>query len=376
MSLTISKLELREIHLPLREAFAISSGTTSLRRILLVRLEDRDGAVAWAECVAGEHPNYSSETIDTAWLALREWVAPRVLGRRFEGPAAVAPALEESFRGHRMAKAVVEMGSWALEATRRGEPLARVIGGIRERIPIGISLGIEREPGALVERVEAALARGYRKVKLKIKPGFDVPFVAAVREAVGPDAPLMVDANSAYTLADGQRLVELDRFGLMMIEQPLACDDLVDHADLQARLTTPLCLDESITSIARARHMVALGSGRIVNIKPGRVAGFTASLAIHDYCAAQGVPVWCGGMLESGVGRAYNVALASLSNFSIPGDVSPSARYWERDIVIPEWTMAGDGTMGVPLERPGLGVSLDLDRVENLTVRREAVAEQ
>lgn len=375
MSLTISTLELREIHLPLREAFAISSGTTSLRRILLVRLEDRDGTAAWAECVAGEHPNYSSETIDTAWLAIREWVAPRVLGRRFEGPAAVAPALEECFRGHRMAKAVVEMGSWALEATRRGEPLARVIGGIRERIPIGISLGIEREPETLVERVETALARGYRKVKLKIKPGSDVPFVAAVREAVGPDAPLMVDANTAYTLADGQRLVELDRFGLMMIEQPLACDDLVDHADLQARLTTPLCLDESITSLARARHMVALGSGRIVNIKPGRVGGFAASLAIHDYCAAQGMPVWCGGMLESGVGRAYNVALASLSNFSLPGDLSPSARYWERDIVIPEWTMTADGTMGVPLERPGLGVALDLDRVDNLTVRREGVTE-
>jgi len=374
VSVAIAKLELTEIHLPLREAFAISSGSTTVRRILLIRLEDPDGTDAWAECVAAERPNYSSETIDTAWLAIREWVAPRVLGRRLDGPASVAPALEENFRGHHMAKAAVEMGAWALEATRRGKPLARLLGGIRDRVPVGISLGIEPEPRALVERVEAALGRGYRKVKLKIKPGSDVPFVAAVREAVGPDAPLMVDANTAYTLADAERLLELDRFGLMMIEQPLACDDLVDHAHLQARLTTPICLDESITSVARARHMAALGSGRIVNVKPGRVGGFTASRAIHDYCAAESVPVWCGGMLESGVGRAYNVALASLANFSLPGDLSPSARYWERDIVTPEWTMADDGTMGVPLERPGLGVTVDLDRVENLTVRRETLA--
>jgi len=374
VSLTITKLELREIHLPLREAFAISSGSTAIRRILLIRLEEGDGTDAWAECVAAEHPNYSSETIDTAWLAIREWVGPRVLGRPFDRPAAVAPALEENFRGHRMAKAAVEMGTWTLEAGRRGEPLARLLGGIRERIPVGISLGIQREPRALVTRVQAALASGYRKVKLKIKPGFDVPFVAAVREAVGPDAPLMVDANTAYALSDTERLMELDAFGLMMIEQPLARDDLVDHAELQSRLSTPLCLDESITSVARARHMVALGSGRIVNIKPGRVGGFTASLAIHDFCAAARVPVWCGGMLESGVGRAYNVALASLPNFVLPGDLSPSARYWERDIVTPEWTMADDGTIGVPLERPGLGVSLDRDRVEALTVRCETMA--
>jgi O-succinylbenzoate synthase len=371
VSFTVTSLEMREIHLPLREAFAISSGSTTVRRILLVRLEDGDGTSVWAECVAGERPNYSPETVETAWLAVREWVAPRVLGRGFAGPESVAPVLDDSFRGHWMAKAAVEMGAWALEAERRAISLAHLIGGSRKRIEVGISLGIQSTPDALAERVGTALAAGYRKVKLKIQPGSDVRFVAAVREAVGPEAPLMADANNAYTLTDADRLAELDQFGLLMLEQPLAWDDLIHHAELQRRLVTPICLDESITGIDRARHMVALGSGRIINIKPGRVGGYASSKAIHDFCAAEGLPVWCGGMLESGVGRAYNVALASLSNFTLPGDVSPSARYWERDIVTPEWTMAADGTIEVPHDRSGLGVSVDLDRVDALTVRRE-----
>ncbi len=372
MTLALREVALREIALRLKEPFRISSGVVSHRRILLVELTDGDGTQVWAECVAGEAPNYSPETVDTAWHMIKEWVAPRVLGRRFEQPDQVFPVLEQDFRGHRMAKASVEMGMWALAALREGKSLSRYLGGTRDEIATGISIGIQETPAALVEKARAALAQGYRKIKLKIKPGSDVAFVGAVREALGPDAPLMADANNAYTLADADTLAKLDAFHLVMIEQPLAWDDVVQHAELQRRLKTPICLDESITGLDQARNMVQLGSGRIINIKPGRVGGFAASKAIHDFCAQHKIPVWCGGMLESGVGRAYNVALASLPNFLLPGDLSPSARYWERDVVTPEWTMSAQGMVRVPREVPGIGVSVDADRVENLTVRREA----
>jgi O-succinylbenzoate synthase len=371
MTLRPERLTLREIQLPLREPFRISSGTQTLRRILLLELEDASGAAVWSECVAPEQPNYSPETIDTAWLAVRSWVAPRVLGRTFEAPDEVFPALERDFRGHLMAKAAVEMALWALDAELRGLPLAIRLGGTRPCIEVGISLGIQSTPAALVEQAGGALAAGYRKVKIKIEPGADVAYIRAAREALGEEAPLMADANNAYSLADADRLAELDQFGLMMIEQPLAWDDLHRHAQLQRRLKTPLCLDESITSLDRAEDMLALGSGRIINIKPGRVGGFGPSIAIHDLCARAGVPVWCGGMLESGVGRAYNVALASLPNFVKPGDISPSSRYWAEDIVSPEWTMSSDGLMAVPRNRPGIGVTVDRERVAELTVREE-----
>jgi O-succinylbenzoate synthase len=265
------------------------------------------------------------------------------------------------------------MGMWALAAEQGGVSLSALLGGTRDVIDTGISLGIQPTPEKLVDRAAAALAEGYRKIKLKIEPGHDVAFVRAVREALGPDAPLMADANNAYTLDQADVLRELDAFGLMMIEQPLAWDDLLQHAALQRQLATPVCLDESITSLDRARDMVALGAGRIVNIKPGRVGGFQQSLAIHDFCAANGVPVWCGGMLESGVGRAHNVALASLPNFSLPGDLSPSARYWARDVVTPEWTMDGEGMVRVPRDQPGIGVTVDVGRVDDLTVKRESL---
>jgi len=371
VTLRPERLTLREIQLPLREPFRISSGTQTLRRILLLELQDASGAAVWSECVAPEQPNYSPETIDTAWLAIRSWVAPRVLGRTFEEPAEVFPALERDFRGHLMAKAAVEMALWALDAEHRGLPLATRLGGTRPCIEVGISLGIQTTPAVLVERAARALAAGYRKVKIKIEPGADVAYIRVARGALGPEAPLMADANNAYSLADADRLVELDQFGLMMIEQPLAWDDLHRHAQLQRRLTTPLCLDESITSLDRAEDMLALGSGRVINIKPGRVGGFGPSIAIHAFCARAGIPVWCGGMLESGVGRAYNVALASLPNFVKPGDISPSARYWAEDIVSPEWTMSGDGLMAVPREQPGIGVTVDRERVAELTVREE-----
>ena len=365
----LAGLSLREIQLPLREPFRISSGTQQARRILLLELEDADGAAVWSECVAPEEPNYTGETIDTAWLALKHWVAPRVLGRTFAGPAEVFPALQQNFRGHLMAKAAVEMGMWALDAERQGRSLATRLGGTRRSIEVGISLGIQPSPAALVERAARAVQVGYRKVKLKIEPGADVEYVGAVRAALGPDAPLMADANNAYTPADTDRLLELDELGLMMIEQPLAWDDLRQHALLQRRLRTSLCLDESITSLERAEEMAELGSGRIINIKPGRVGGFGPSLAIHDFCAARNIPVWCGGMLESGVGRSYNIALAALPNFVKPADISPSARYWERDVVSPQWTMQ-DGLMDVPTV-PGIGVTPDHELIGRLTVREE-----
>ncbi len=371
MASALHTIVMREIRLPLKEPFRISSGVTTDRRILLIEASDADGVTAWSECVAGEQPNYSAETVDTAWLAIKEWIAPRVLGRPLAHPREVTPALDHEIRGHRMAKAAIEMAAWAILAEREQVSLSRLIGGIRDRIATGISLGIQETPDELVERASRSWKNGYRRIKMKIAPGADVEYVAAVRAALGPQAPLMADANSAYRLQDAGRLAELDPFNLMMIEQPLGQDDLIRHAELQRRLATPLCLDESITTCERAADMIALESGRIVNIKPGRVGGFAEAKAIHDLCQQHAIPVWCGGMLESGVGRAYNVALASLPNFTIPGDVSPSARYWMRDIVSPEWTMDAEGLVAVPRDRPGIGVDVDRDRVENLTVRTE-----
>jgi O-succinylbenzoate synthase len=373
MMLRIERIALREVRLALREPFRISSGVVTERRIFLIELTDGDGAAVWAECVAGENPNYSPETVDTAWYAIKEWIAPRVLGRSLDGPEVVHNLLERDFRGHNMAKAAVEMGAWGLAAVKQRVPLAQLLGGTRDRVPTGISIGIQANPEALVERAKRALASGYRKIKLKIQPGADVPFVEAVRRALGDDVHLMADANSAYTLDDADHLRKLDAFDLIMLEQPLGRDDLVRHAELQRRMKTPICLDESITDVDRAEDMITLGSGRIINIKPGRVGGFTVSKRIHDVCARHDVPVWCGGMLESGVGRAYNVALASLPNFSLPGDLSPSARYWEQDIVRPEWTMDADGMVQVPRSRPGLGVEPDVDRIDDLTIRRELI---
>lgn len=372
-SMRIDRITLREIRLALKEPFRISSGVVQERRIMLLELHDASGATTWSECVAGELPNYSSETIDTAWLAISQWVAPRVIGRDIAHPGELHEVLERDFREHRMAKAGVEMGCWGLAATLAGQPLARFIGGTRTQIAAGISLGIQASPAALIEKAGAALAEGYHKVKIKIEPGKDVEWLRATRAALGSDAHLMADANNAYTLDDTDRLATLDELDLMMIEQPLAHDDLVRHAELQRKLRTPICLDETITSLDRAQDMITLKSGRIINIKAGRVGGFAQSLAIHDLCESQGIPVWCGGMLESGIGRAYNVALASLPNFTLPGDVSPSARYWARDVVNPEWTMK-NGMVTVPLDVPGIGVEVDMAMIESITVRREVLA--
>ena len=374
MSLRITRITLREIRLTLVEPFEISSGRTTDRRIVLLELEDGDGRTAWSECVAGEVPNYSDETADTAWLAITTWIGPRVLCRGVAHPSGLDELLGRGLRGHRMAKAAVEMGGWTLWALARGMSLSHAIGGDRTRIATGISIGIQHDPATLVDKSRDALAAGYRKVKIKIRPGADIAYIAAVREALGPDAPLMADANSAYMLSHADHLADLDPYRLMMIEQPLGYDDLCRHAELQDLIATPICLDESITGLDRAEDMVTLGSGRIINIKPGRVGGFTQAKAIHDLCRHNAIPVWCGGMLESGVGRAYNVALASLPHFTLPGDVSPSARYWERDIVTPEWTMDAEGMVVVPREQPGIGVEVDRDLVDNLTTRIATVS--
>lgn len=369
MSLRLSRITLREIRMTLREPFEISSGRTTGRRILLLEIEDADGTIAWSECVAGERPHFSAETIDTAWLALTEWIAPRILGVGLGHPNVIDGMLRRGIRGHPMAKAAVEMGAWALWAEREGKSLSRLLGGTRRTIATGISIGIQDGPRALVDRAREAAALGYRRIKLKIRPGADIEYVGAVREALGADAPLTADANSAYTLDHAEHLADLDAYRLLMIEQPLAQDDLRRHAQLQDRIETPICLDESIPHAAAAEDMLALGAGRIVNVKPGRVGGFTQARAIHDLCQHHAVPVWCGGMLESGIGRACNVALASLPNFTLPGDVSPSARYWTGDVVTPEWTMDSAGMVTVPADRPGLGVTVNVDRIDDLTVR-------
>jgi len=369
----LTAVQLREIVLPLVEPFVISSGRTETRRILLLRLVGDDGTEVWSEGVCGSRPNYSPETIDTAWLVLRQWLIPRAMRLDWDHPSEVRPALEREARGHPMAKAALEMGCWGLAAASAGKSLADYLGGPRENVEVGISIGIQASPAVLAAKARSSAAQGYRKIKLKITRGADIDYVAAVREALGPDIALAVDANAAYTLRDARRLAELDQFGLTMIEQPLAAGDLRRHAELQQQLETPVCLDESVTSPEDVEDMLALGSGRIVNIKPGRVGGYQSSLEIHRICRRADVPVWCGGMLESGIGRAYNVALATLPGFTMPGDLSPSRRYWARDVVTPEWTMSEDGLVTAPRRIAGIGVEVDTDLVDSLTQRHETV---
>jgi O-succinylbenzoate synthase len=361
----LREVELREVHLKLKERFEISTGGWDERRILLLKLVTEDAEI-WSECVAAEAPNYSYETPETAWHILTDFVLPGVVGTEFADPRSILDPVSW-IRGHPMALAAVEMGAWGLEAVRQGVSLSSLIGGTRTAVPVGVSVGLQKTDEALLAQVEDRLAQGYKKIKLKIKPGRDVEMVRTIREAV-PDAPLMADANSSYTLGDMEALKALDVMGLMMIEQPLGSEDLREHSFLQAQLKTPVCLDESIRSLGDTELALDLAAGRIINIKPGRVGGFDSSRRIHDLCADVGVPVWCGGMLEAGIGRAYNLALASLPNFLLPGDISESRRYWAEDIVEPEFVME-NGMMPVP-DGPGIGVTVREDRIEELTARR------
>jgi O-succinylbenzoate synthase len=351
----IEAIELRQIRLSLTAPFSTSFGTTLERSCIIVAIHG-EGVTGLAECVAFEGPWYSYETIGTAWHVLTDYLVPRLLGVDIDEPADVWTMLGP-IRGHNMAKAALEMACWDLMARARGVSLSQLLGGSRDRVPVGVSVGIQPSPAALVDVVGRFLADGYRRIKLKIAPGQDVEFVAAVRNAY-PDALIQVDANSAYALADVDTFKRMDGFDLLLIEQPLGPDDIVDHAALQRELNTPICLDESIHSPDDVRHALDLGSCRIINIKPGRVGGHRQSRAIHDLCRARGAPVWCGGMLETNIGRAHNVALASLPGFSLPGDISASARYYAHDIAGPAFILNGDSTLTVP-SGPGIGVALE-----------------
>jgi O-succinylbenzoate synthase len=337
--------------------------------VMLVELE-AEGITAWGECVAGEHPYFSEEQIDTAWITTEAELAPRLLGAEVAHGSEV-PALFQQVRGHRMAKAALENAVWDMDAQRQGVALAKLLGGTRETIPTGVSIGIQPTPEKLLETIEKEIAAGYQRVKLKCKPGWDSEIFAMVRER-WPDILLSCDANSAYSLDDADHIASWDKFNLLMIEQPLWYDDFYFHAELQKRIKTRICLDECIRNSRDARAALEHRSGGIINIKVGRVGGFTEAIAVHDVAQEFGVPVWCGGMLETGIGRAHNIALSSLPNFSLPGDVSASKRYWAEDIIEPEVTVSAEGTITVPTA-PGRGFAVQRDRVEKITVRRKTL---
>ena len=355
---------LREIPLRLKEFFEISSGGQQDRRILLLTFFT-EGLEGWSECVVSEEPSYAYETTETAWHVLTDYILPEMIGREANAPEKLLDPVGW-VRGHPMAKAAVEMAGWDLAARAEGISLSKKLRGEREYVPVGVSVGLKPTDAELHDQVQGYIEEGYARVKIKIKPGRDIEMLAGLRERF-PDTAFMADANSAYSLSDIDRLKEFDALGLTMIEQPLSYSDFLDHARLQEQIETPVCLDESIKSVGDLALALHLGSCKVVNIKPGRVGGFAVSRRIHDTMRSASLPVWCGGMLESGVGRAHNVALASLPGFTLPGDISASRRYWDRDIVSPEFEVE-DGVMKVP-SGPGIGVDLDLDRIQSLTVR-------
>jgi len=363
----LEQITLRELHMPLVAPFQTSMDTTTSRRILLVEAIV-DGVIGWGECVAGENPSYSPETTDTAWIVLRDHLWPLLKGKRFNAAADVWGLLGW-VRGHNMAKGGLEAAVWDAEARQKRVPLAKLIGGVRSEIASGVSIGIKATLEDLVRAVQVELEAGYQRIKIKIKPGIDLEPVRRLRKEF-PSIKLMVDANSAYSLADVALLKQLDDFYLMMIEQPLGWDDLYSHVELQSKLMTPICLDECIHTEEQAQAAIRLGACRIINIKLGRVGGFTQAKRIHDLCQLHAIPTWCGGMLESGIGRAHNIALSTLENFTLPGDVTASKRYWDEDIIEPEVTVSKQGTIGVPTA-PGIGFEPRLDLIEKLTVRKE-----
>jgi O-succinylbenzoate synthase len=365
----IDRVELRIVPLTLRERFEISSGARQARSIIVVTVHG-EGETGWGECVAAEDPGYSYETTETAWHLLRDFLAPAVVGRELRHPSDVLGPMSW-VRGHPMAKAGIEMATWELWSRLEERPLAETLGGSLRPVPVGVSVGLQKDDETLVDKVGGYLEAGYERIKMKIKPGRDVEMVSAVRERF-PEAALMVDANSAYTLDDMDHLRTFDPLELMMVEQPLAHDDIRDHSQLQRKLRTPICLDESIRHPADAAHALDVVACGIINVKPGRVGGFTNAIAIHDLCRARNVPVWVGGMLESGIGRGHNVALATLPGFSLPGDISGSRRYWAEDIVEPEWEMSEPGHMR-PVEEPGIGVRPLVDRIRTEAVRKEVI---
>jgi o-succinylbenzoate synthase len=367
--LNIDAIHLREINMPLAHPFETSFGLTSGRRILLIELE-ADGLTAWGECVAGEHPYFSDEMIDTAWIITETELAPRLLDAEISG-GLNCPEIFKQVRGHRMAKAALENAVWDLEAQAKRVSLAELLGGTREIIPCGVSIGIQSSPEQLMDKIAEELAAGYQRIKLKCKPGWDNRIFAAVRER-WPDIMLSCDANSVYRMKDLDHIAGWDKFNLLMIEQPLWSDDFYFHSLLQKRIKTSLCLDESIRNRRDALAAIAMESCQIINIKVGRVGGFCEAIAVHNVAEERGIPVWCGGMLETGIGRSHNIALSSLSNFSLPGDVSASSRYWSQDIIEPEVTVSSKGEIVVPTS-VGRGFEVQKDRIETLTVRRQTL---
>lgn len=367
----ITSIELREIRLPLVHFFETSFSRTYERRILLVHVFDQDGAEGWGECTVGENPFYNEEWTESAWRVTEDFLAPMVLGREVAGAAQVFD-LMKPVRGNRMAKGALETAAWELEARRAGLPLWRHLGGTQREINCGVSIGIQNTYEQLVEKIETELAAGYQRIKIKIKPGWDADVVEKLRGRFG-NILLTADANSAYTLDDFELLRRLDRYDLMMVEQPLAYDDMSDHARLQREIKTPVCLDESIRSPADARKAIEMGACRIINVKLGRVGGHREAALVEQVCRERNVPVWCGGMLESGIGRAHNIALSTLAGFTLPGDVSASSRYWHEDIIEPPVTVSARGTITAP-EAPGLGFAVNEKRIEQLTARRQQFA--
>jgi O-succinylbenzoate synthase len=365
----IDAIILREVHMHLVHPFETSFGVTRKRRILLAEIKS-EGLTGWGECTAGERPFFSEESTDSAWAAITQELGPMLAAETPEH-GGDCPRIFRQVRANRMAKATLENAIWDLEAQREGVSLSRLIGGVHDVIPCGVSLGIEASLPALLETIEKELAAGYQRIKLKCKPGWDVEVFERVRSR-WPGITLSCDANSAYRLKDADHLTAFDAFDLLMIEQPLWHDDFYYHSMLQKRLQTPICLDESIHNRRDALAAIEMESCRIINIKLGRVGGFSEAIAVHNAAQERGIPVWCGGMLESGVGRSHNIALSTLENFTLPGDISASARYWHEDIVEPEVTVSSLGEIVVP-DTPGRGYEVRTELVERLTARKETI---
>lgn len=371
MNLQLEKIELCEIEMPLINSFETSFGIATGRRVLIVRVCDKDGASGWGECTAMNHPFYNHETIDTAWSIITGFVAPMLKEKNISSAEDVSKALAP-IQDNRMAIGAVETAIWDLEAVKADVPLWQHLGGTKTEINCGVSIGIQKSPEVLLEVVSRELESGYQRIKLKIKPGQDIELVKIVRRHY-PDIQLSVDANSAYRLDDGVKIFEeLDDYNLLMIEQPLEAGDLVDHAKLQKRLKTRICLDESITSLRDTRHALELDACRIINIKLGRVGGHSEAKATQSYAENKSIPVWCGGMLETGIGRAHNIAMSTLSGFTLPGDVSASARYWKEDIIEPPVVVSSQGKIGAPTT-PGIGYRVKESLIEKLTVKRDEI---
>jgi O-succinylbenzoate synthase len=368
----IEAVTLRELHMPLKHFFETSFGRTENRRVILITTHC-EGVEGWGECVAGEGPFFSDEWVETAWSTIREFLAPLLIGQNI-GQARDSAALMARVRGHNMAKAALENALWDAEAKTKGQPVWKLLGGTRSEIDCGVSIGIQDSHEQLLEKIQTELAAGYQRIKVKVKPRWDVEVLEKIRKR-WPQILLSCDANSAYRPSDIDHLKKFDKFGLLMIEQPLWHDDIFYHAKLQSELKTALCLDESIHHARDAETAIALGACRIINVKVGRVGGFSEAIAVHDLCERNKIPVWCGGMLETGIGRAHNIALSTLPNFRLPGDVSASKRYWEEDIVEPEIEITTRGTILVG-NAAGTGYTPKSNLIEKLTVRREVVRTQ